>query len=552
MLPSAVRASPGHMPVPDGIDRAQVRAILRTTIRRATRGKMLAGRSGRPRGLVFMLVMYGALGFVIGLTAFSGLNVFTFSLLIFAYTFLTAGMTLIAESSTLLFDARENDILGHRPIHPRTLLLAKGLGMVAFAAMVCAAINAAPMFTGLGTRDARWWYPLAHLASVILLVLFSASAVVFVYALLARLVSRRTFDTVASWSQVAVQAVLIVSYQLVPRMMDRFQNFGLETANPWLMALPPAWFAALTDLMIGGHHGPRTIALAVVAVLATPLIVWAAMRYLAADYARQIAALGETAVDARRAADPAPAADARPARARGFALDRLFKPWMRDPVERGAFRLMTAYLARDRDIRMRIYPSLATVLVFAVIAIVDRKMGPHYGSLMAVFLAGTLPATVMMTFKMSPEYAASDVFRYAPLAGTASVFHGVRKAVLVLLVAPSLLAAGAILWFGLSDHSSLRLAIPALIAMPTLSLMGGLAGDYVPLSLPPTGGRQGSINVGLMFAGMLWNGLFLLGAYLAERNGVFWPMVGVEAAVLVILHPLLLRGIRVRALRTQE
>jgi ABC-2 type transport system permease protein len=525
------------------IDRAQVGAILRATLRRATRGKMLSGRSGKPRGLVFLLIMYAALGFVIGLVAFGGVNVFTFSLLIFAYTFLTAGMTLVAESSTLLFDARENDILGHRPVHPRTLFLAKTLGMLTFAALVCAAINVAPMITGLWCKDARWWYPAAHLLTLAFLVLFSASTVVFVYALLARLVSRRTFDTVASWAQVAVQAVLIISYQLVPRLIDRFQDFRLDSANAWLLVLPPTWFAALEDLLMGHGAGPRTIALSAAAVLVTPLIFWAALRYLAGDWARQIAALGETPV--------APRPEARARRPSGFAIERLFGPWLRDPVERGSFRLAAAYLTRDRDVRMRIYPSLATILVFAVIAIVDRKMGPHFGSFMSIFLAGTLPATVMMTFKMSPEYAASDVFRYTPIAGTASVFHGVRKAVLVLLVIPSLVVASAILWFGLPDHTSLRLVLPALLAMPTLSLMDGLAGDYIPLSLPPTGGRQGAINVMLIVAGLVWNGLLLGGAFFADSRGMFWPMVGVEIAALAIVHPLLLRGIRVRTLRRE-
>jgi len=39
-------------PVPD---LAQVRAILKATLRRSTRGRMIAGRSGKPRGLIFVL-----------------------------------------------------------------------------------------------------------------------------------------------------------------------------------------------------------------------------------------------------------------------------------------------------------------------------------------------------------------------------------------------------------------------------------------------------------------------------------------------------------------
>src|SRR5207244_10308069 len=102
------------------------------------------------------------------------------------------------------------------------------------------------------------------------------------------------------------------------------------------------------DLMMGGSTGPRTIAMAAAAVLTTPILMWGAMKYLAADWARQIASLSETPVEAKSVER-----HARPSR---FAIDRLLRPWLRDPIERGAFRFATAYLTRDRDIRMRIYP----------------------------------------------------------------------------------------------------------------------------------------------------------------------------------------------------
>ncbi len=529
---------PAARPVPD---LSQVRTILRVILRRSTRGRMIAGRSGKPRGLIFVLVMYGVLGGFLSMLAFAHPDVFTFSLVMGAYTFMVAGMTMVGESSTMLFDPAENDILGHRPIHPRTLLLAKSLGMISLTLALGLAINLFPMFAGLATRGARWWFPLAHVVSLTLLVLFCSAAVVFVYALLARMVSRRTFDTVASWSQVVVTAVLIVSYQLVPRLMDRMQGFRIDAANPILLFLPPTWFAAVTQVLLGADTGTRTMAMAAAAVLATPVIGWAALRYLAGDYARQLSALGETPV----AAKPEPHA-IRPRR--GIRVDALLAPWLRDPVERGAFRLAAAYLGRDRDVRMRIYPQLALFVVFPVISIIDRSQGSRFGVLLSVYFAATIPASMMMTLKASPHHAAADLFRYAPIAGTASIFHGVRKASLVLLVVPALIISGSILWFGLPDHHALLTALPALLALPTLSLLTGLSGDYIPLSLPPTTGRQGAINVGTMLIGGIGGIVFVVLGIIGDRAHWFWNLIVAEVAALAILHPLLLRGIRARRL----
>ena len=528
---------PGR-PVPD---LAQVRALLKATLRRSTRGRMIAGRGGKPRGLIFVLVMYGVLGGFLSMLAFAHPDVFTFSLVMGAYTFMVAGMTMVGESSTMLFDPTENDILGHRPIHPRTLLLAKSLGMISLTLALGLAINLFPMFAGLATRGARWWYPLAHLVTLVLQVLFCSAAVVFVYALLARLVSRRTFDTVASWSQVVVTALLIGSYQLVPRLMDRMQGFRIDAANPVLLFLPPTWFAAVTQVLLGADTGPRTMAMAAAAVLATPVVGWAALRYLAGDYARQLSALSETAV----AAKPGPQVVRT---GRGIGVDALLAPWLRDPVERGAFRLAATYIARDRDVRMRIYPQLALFVVFPVISIIDHSQGTRFGVMLSVYFAATIPASVMMTLKSSPHHAAADIFRYAPIAGTASLFHGVRKASLVLLVVPALIVSGGILWFGLPDHHMLLTALPALLALPTLSLITGLAGDYIPLSMPPTTGRQGAINVGTMLIGGIGAVLFVLLGIFGDRSHWFWRLIVVELVGLALVHALLLRGIRVRQL----
>ncbi len=518
-------------------DRAQVRALLLATLRRAVRGGGAAGRRGHPRGLAFLIFTYGVMGLVLGMLPFVRVDAFTFSLVIWSATFMMAGMTMVAESSTLLFDPTDNDILGHRPIHPRTLLTARALGLVSLALVLGLALNLVPAVTGAFARGSRPWFPLGHLVVLPVVAAFAAGTVVFVYAALARLVSRRTFDAVVSWTQVALSVLLIVSYQVVPRLMDRLEGFRLDAAHPALLLAPPTWFAALSMVVLGIDTGARAWTLAALAVGVTAALAWGALRFLAAGYARQVAALSEAAVPER-----AP----RAVRGGRTWADALLVAALRDPVERGAFRLARAYLARDRDMRMRIYPSLALVVVFPVLAVLDRERTASFGAIMTIFMLGTLPATAMMTFKMSPHHAAAELFRYAPLHGTAPVFHGVRKAMLALLVAPGLLVGGAILWIGSPDHHALRLVLPALIAIPTLSLLDGLAGDYLPLSIPPAGGRQGAVHVGMLLFGFVVLASFALLAALADARGWFWPMLAAEAAVLAVVHPLILLRIRRR------
>jgi len=157
-----------------------------------------------------------------------------------------------------------------------------------------------------------------------------------------------------------------------------------------------------------------------------------------------------------------------------------------------------------------------------------------------------------MTLKMSPQFAAADVFRYAPLSGTASVFHGVRKAAIVFMTLPVLVISAVLLLLALHDRSWLLATLPAVILMPTLSLADGLAGDYLPLSIAPVTGRQGAVNVWLnLMTALLALGLTVAGWY-ARRHGWYWGLIGAEVVLVAGLHFALLRGIRARKLAPLE
>ncbi len=526
------------------IDPRQLRALLRATLRMRmhTGGRMLAPRSRKPRGLIFLLVMYALMGLFVGLLAFMRVDVFTFSLIVLGTTLFLAGLTVIAESVNLLFGVEENDVLGHRPIHPRTLLLSKALSLFGLTLLLMLALNLFPMFFGLAARGAPGWFPLTHLLTIALEALFCAGAVVFVYALLTRLVGRERFDSIATWSQVGVSVLFIFGYQIIPRVVDRAQGLHIRPTTPFLALLPPAWFASLDSLLAGSGSGPAMIGMAATGLAVTALLSYAAVGRLASDYAARLASLSETPVRASKArALPGRSAAPRP-------MHPLLRAWMRDPVERGAFRLAAAYMRRDREIRMRLYPSLASILVFPLLPLLTPDSGSVSAPLLTVFMAGTLPMTALMTLKVSAQHAAADVFHFAPLRGTAPVFHGVRKAAILYLMLPALAVSWLILWSTVRDHERLLMTLPALVPLPTYSLIGGLMGDYLPLSVPPTVGRQGAANLGAMLIGGLSVGLLTALAWVARRHGWFWHLVAVETVVVAIVHLLLLRGIRARPL----
>ena len=53
--------------------------------------------------------------------------------------------------------------------------------------------------------------------------------------------------------------------------------------------------------------------------------------------------------------------------------------WLRDSVARAAFLLTAAYLVRDRDLRLRVYPALAPMLGFPLFMMLQPGHGGDGG-----------------------------------------------------------------------------------------------------------------------------------------------------------------------------
>ena len=524
------------------IDRVQLRALLKCYWRLSTRGRVARamGRGGKPRGLIFVLVMYLIVGFMTSMIAFSPIDLFTYAIIVHSMTFFVVGMAVTAESGDILFNANESDVLVHRPIHPRTLLLAKTLNLIGFTLILATALNLFPTFFGLAVRGARPWFPAIHLFSMVVLCVFCAAAVICVYGLVIRFLDREKFDNFAAWSQVAMSILFIGGYQIVPRLLQRFEGLTLKPYARYLFPLPPAWFAGLDSAAAGDL--PFGALLGVIGLAVTAALAYVAIGKLSSSYSEGLAKIAET-----RSSEPA----RKRVRKSRALRNPLLRWWLRDPIELWTFRLAAAYMRRDRDTKLRLYPSLTIFLVFPVISLLDRNRGgfSSFAPLLTVWMLSMLPYQALQTLQMSQHYLAADIFAITPLATAASVFHGVRKATIVYLLLPALAVAGLLTgYLSQGGLQGLQLALPGLLLIPVLTLVPGLVEDYLPLSRPAARGDQTSRNLGLMFVSMIAMTIVLAATYIAWKLEVLWYMLAIEALVVILIYYLMNRIITNRVL----
>jgi len=531
------------MSVPEGraLDWRQVRALVRAFLVMSVRKMPLRTMRGEQKGggigpLVFLFAVYALFGALLALMSALKGDVFLASFTVHMMTFFVVGTAAMSEASDVLFSTAENDVLGHRPVGPVTLVVAKALTISAFTLMLATSINLVPTIAFAFVENARPTLPFVHAAGVLLATLFASSSVVCLYGLVARVLGRERLQRVVTWAQIASTIFLAAGFQVVPRLLDA--RHGLDLAGllrgSWLVwCVPPCWFAGLDAWLGSTASDPRFAQLALVGFCATGLCAWLGLLRLPRT-GSNVANLQE---ESRPERPPAPA---RVGDGRGI-LASLVAPWLRDPVERASFRLAQAYIVRERSVKVRLASGLAFFVVFTAIALLDRDDRSSFLPLMMMWMTAFVPLTVLEALRISSNPAAADLFLYAPIEGGARVFHGVRKAAIACVQAPMLLYLLLVsVWVLRDDAQKLWLALPALIAMPTFSLLPGLTGEYLPLSAAPRTGQrtlQTSLTFLVTIPAVALGGL----AFLAQRAGLLWLMVAIELAGMIALHFFLLR-----------
>jgi ABC-2 type transport system permease protein len=481
--------------------------------------------------LGFTLLMYAAIGLVA--LFFRGQPLFTLSLYLHGMTFVFVGMYLASSAGEVLFNKEEADILLHRPVTATALLWAKIAVLVQVSLWLAAAFNLAGLFVGLTGSSRSWLFPVAHALSTTLGALFCTGFVVLAYELCLRWFGRERLEGLMTTVQVIVAIVAVMGGQVAVQLIGRLDGkISLNLSSWWIFLMPPAWFAGVDDA-ISGSGSANSWLLTALGILVTAVVLWLAFVKLSRDYETGLQTLTE-----------APSAkQSRQGRKRW--IPRLadappLKWWLRDSVSRASFLLTAAYLFRDRETKLRIYPGLAPILIIPVMMVLQSRGRTNIddGSLPMAMIGSYLGLVALLgidMLKYSQQWQASDLFRVAPVPGPARLCHGTRRAVLFFLTLPLTILLGILAWF-ISDKAwHLLMLLPGIISIPVYAMVGCLGGKAVPFSCPAEAGKamgRGAVFIASTLIALLLAALVTW----AWSAGWFWWLLLVELIAVTIIY----------------
>jgi hypothetical protein len=475
--------------------------------------------------LVYTLFGLFAIGFLFNHQPLFALAIYTHSM-----TFVFLGMFVSSSAGEVLFNKDEADILMHRPITTKDLLWSKIRVMIQISLWLAGALNLVALVVGTCMDRGGFLFPFIHIISTVLEALFCTGCVVLTYQLCLRWFGRERLDSFMTMTQVLVAIALVMAGQVLPRVVFQLSESGLLQFNSehwWLALIPPSWFAGLDDA-VAAHGDAGSWFLAGVGLVATALVVWLAFGKLAENYGAGLQTIAETVSRPKtRSGD----------QRRWTEIISSMPPlkWF-SPVSRAGFVLTAAYLFRDRDVKLRVFPGIAPMLLMPFIFMLrDKTMPEGFGMAFSSGFLAMIPLITLDLLQYSQQWQASDIFRVAPMAGPAELCHGARRAVLCVLAVPSIILVGFIVWMVQHNVSHLVLFLPGLMLLPVASVVPAVLSRGVPLSLPneeiKSAGRSMKMMI-IMFVAIAISAV----ASVAHRFGYLWWMLLAEAVILLPLY----------------
>jgi hypothetical protein len=226
----------------------------------------IAGSGALPESMFLMLLLFLTFGFVF--------------------------LLIIREAAIALFNPVEASLLAHSPIHSPTYAAAKiahvliAVVYLVLGVNICPALFEAMFLSILAYPGARWFLPVLHLVSALMIGIWTAFIICALYGVMRRLVPESLMKSISMWIQLlSLGSIIVIAIFFPVPFFDSFLKglFAAEFESSRWTWLPLSWFAEIGRLGCVGTSW-RLGFQGFVAVVASVLFIGLGLRSFSGTY----------------------------------------------------------------------------------------------------------------------------------------------------------------------------------------------------------------------------------------------------------------------------
>lgn len=387
------------------------------------------------------LLIYTLLSSVFGFIVYFSTTVTAVYSMVFSYVMFMLVMTLITDFSSVILDSNDNAVLLPRPIDDRTLLIARITHILMYLLSMMFALSLPVLVVTLVKYGvfAGLIFLIISLLSLILIVFLTN----IFYLVLMKFTSEEKLRNVINSFQIILTFMFMGGYRIVGRLVnfEALQSSLELKVSWWHYLLPPIWMGNSMNVAINQQFD-ATKSIFIFLTLTVPfMVLFLVNNVFSAGFSQ-----GISGMDVAKREEKVP----NQVKGSGF-VSRLANIFTGTPIEHGTFEFVWKLTTRDRKFKLRVYPSLAYLLIYPIFIIgsgnneesfsqqIEHLRASSWLLVLMIYMCFSILLTIRSHISQSEEFKASWIFTIAPLTQPGEVLSGAFRSVMVKFMLPIIL-----------------------------------------------------------------------------------------------------------------
>lgn len=333
--------------------------------------------------------------------------------------------SLISDFSSVILDIRDKNIIGTKPVDPKTLRLAKTIHISIYMFYLTASLVGPALLVSLYSQGIEFF--ILFLISIILLDMFIIVLTSLVYFLILRFFDGEKLKDIINYIQIILTIVISIGYQLLARLFSIVDLKIQFTPKWWQYFIAPIWFSAPFQIVKKSEVNSYYVTFTIMAIV-IPIISIVVYTKLMSVFEKNLQKLNNNYENNKK--------DKRK------PVELLSKILCRSKEERIFFRFASDMMKNEREFKLKVYPSLGFSIVFpfiflfqqfAISSIKEVSQGKSY---FFIYFSGLMLSTIMLMIGYSERYKGAWIYKSLPINNVAHVFKGTIKAFITKLFFP--------------------------------------------------------------------------------------------------------------------
>jgi len=377
---------------------------------------------------------------------------------------------LISDFSSVLLDLRDKDIILSKPVDGKTLSAAKTVHIMIYMFYITFSFTGPALIVSLFRSGFLFF--ILFLLEIILMDLLIVALTALLYLLILKFFDGEKLKDIINYVQIILTISLSVGYQLIGRLFDFSDIMNIDFVPKWWQYLIPSmWFGGPFELIINKNYDAHIIAFSALALI-VPILAIIIYVKLTPTFESNLQKLNNSSGNVK-------------VKDKGlnFYLSEIF---CRTKEERTFFRFATNMMKKERNFKLKTYPSLGISMVFPFVFLLSAVKNEGWAHLanskmyFNIYFVALMIPTILMIIGYSEKYKAAWIYKMLPFTNTRDIFKGTLKALIINLLLPMYIFQSIIFMFIFKG----RIAVDLVIVFLNIMLFVVICFKFMKKTLP--------------------------------------------------------------------